>query len=66
MMNRRELTKPEIQALRWIAGEAPGNTATRHIVNRLVEKGYVEGPPGARQLTQLGKEGLERLRQGPT
>lgn len=62
----RTLTKAEIQALRWLAGEATGNTATRHVMNRLAESGYVDGGPGERKLTDLGKEYLaaRRPRQG--
>lgn len=49
--------------MRWLAGKARGNTATRHVMNRLVEIGYVEGGPGERKLTDLGKEYLAALRR---
>lgn len=65
-MNRRDLTKAQTQALRWLAGEARGNTATRHVMNRLAELGYIEGPPGQRALTELGKEHLARLHRPPS
>lgn len=49
--------------MRWLAGEATGSTATRHVMERLAEIGYVEGGPGERRLTDLGREHLSGLRR---
>ena len=61
-MSTRDLSKAQIKALQWLAGRARGNTATRDVMNRLAELGYVEGGPGERRLTEFGRDYLERIR----
>lgn len=62
-MSARNPTEAELQVMRWLAGEATGSTATRHVMERLAEIGYVEGGPGERRLTDLGREHLSGLRR---
>lgn len=40
-MSTRDLSKAQIKALQWLAGQARGDTATRDVMNRLAELGYV-------------------------